>query len=76
MRRDKSWAEIIATCSVALVIIILLQLLTGWIISLLWNWIIVALFGLPAIDTWMGTGISILLWIVGGYFRGSGGSSK
>jgi len=43
--------------------------LSGWVIMLLWNWLMVDLFGLSVITFWKGVGISIALTIIGGIFK-------
>jgi len=44
--------------------------LSGWVIMLLWNWLMVDLFGLSIITFWKGVGISMALTIIGGVFKG------
>lgn len=42
----------------------------------LWNWLMPALFGLPAITFWQAVGLLSLSWILFGGFRGFGGSAR
>jgi hypothetical protein len=51
--------------------------LLGWVVMLLWNWLMPAVFGLPALSYWQAWGILVLCWILfkpwghGGGDRGS-----
>ena len=44
----------------------------GQIVLHLWNWLIPALFHLPAITFWQGLGLLVLSWLFFGGLRGSG----
>ena len=63
--------EIISTILLVLVLIAAASLLGGLIIMLLWNWIIVSLFGAVLITFWQGVGVSFILSIIGGLFSRS-----
>jgi hypothetical protein len=39
--------------------------LTGWILMLLWNWLVPALFQGPVLTFWQGVGIVFLLSLIG-----------
>jgi hypothetical protein len=44
--------------------------LVGWIVASLWNWLMPALFGLPAISFWQALGLLVLTRILfGGFVR-------
>ncbi len=45
----------------------------GWIVTLLWNWLMTSLFGLRAIGFWEGLGLFLLGKVLFGGFRGCGG---
>lgn len=45
---------------VVIAIIILILMLIGWIISLLWNWLMPSIFSLPKINLWQGLGLYML----------------
>ena len=34
--------------------------LKGWLVMLLWNWVMVSVFSLPAISFWIAVGITLL----------------
>lgn len=51
----------------------------GWIVMLLWNWLLPPLFGFPTITFWQGLGILALCRILFGGFglgRGRGGHHR
>jgi len=50
----------------------LIVLLFGEIVQHLWNWLMPALFHLPAITFWQGLGLLVLSWLFFGGLRGSG----
>jgi hypothetical protein len=47
------------------------NLLTGWVIMALWNFLFPGLLGLPLINFGQGLAISLLLSIVGSFFKSS-----
>ena len=49
--------------------------LAGYILQVLWNWLMPDLFGVPMIRYWQALGLLVLAKIIFG-FGGSGGSSK
>ncbi len=53
-----------------------LALLFGYVVMLLWNWLIPAIFGLGTITFWQAVGIVILAKLLFGGFGGKGGGSK
>ena len=53
-----------------------LALLFGYVVMLLWNWLIPAIFGLGVITFWQAVGIVILAKLLFGGFGGKGGGSK
>lgn len=56
----------------------LFAFLFGWIVMLLWNWLMPAIFGLPTIGYWQGWGLVLLshILIKPGYPSGSHDSPK
>jgi len=50
-----------------------LAALFGWIVMLLWNWLMPDLFGLKRVDYWKAWGLLVLCMIL---FKGFGGSSN
>ena len=63
--------EAILTCGVLAAIVGAINLFFAWIIQILWNWLLVDLFGFPSVDYWQALGIMVLLSIVGGFFKSS-----
>ena len=47
----------------------LLALLFGYVVMLLWNWLLPALFGVPVINFWQAVGIVILARLIFGSFH-------
>ncbi|MBN2557426.1 MAG: hypothetical protein JXB33_01585 [Clostridia bacterium] len=58
-----------------IIVAALLALLLGWIIMLLWNWLMPALFGLGTITYWQGFGIFFLSKLIFGFSGGHTESS-
>ncbi|MFO7612310.1 MAG: hypothetical protein R6W99_07490 [Clostridia bacterium] len=56
-----------------IIVAALLAFLLGWIIMLLWNWLMPALFGLGTITYWQGFGIFFFAKLIFGF---SGGHSE
>jgi hypothetical protein len=52
--------------------------LFGWVVMLLWNWLMPAIFGLPTITYWQAWGLVLLshILIKGGWGGGDNGSHK
>jgi hypothetical protein len=54
-----------------------LLFLFGWVVMLLWNWLMPYIFGLPELNYWKAWGVLILSSILfKGMHRGSDGSSR
>ena len=66
-------AAIVAMVLGGLALAAFFAFLFGWFVMLLWNWLMPAIFGLPAITYWQGWGLVLLshILITGGW--GSGG---
>ena len=41
----------------------------GWLIMLLWNWVMVSVFSLPTINLWIAVGISLLVSLLSKSFK-------
>ncbi len=54
-----------------LTVTILALALRGLLVMLLWNWVIVGLFGAPAISYLLAVGVGIALGFIGGFFKKS-----
>ncbi len=57
------------------VAIVALAFLFGYVVMLLWNWLLPAIFGLGTITFWQAVGIVILAKLLFGGFGGSSGKS-
>jgi len=66
MKTATTWAIGIP---LGLALVFILICLSGWILQLLWNWIIVSLLHWPHISFWQAVGISLLLGFIGSFFR-------
>lgn len=53
----------------ALGLVIVMSLIPAWLVLVLWNWLMPAIFGLPTIAFWQAFGITILFGIL---FRSTG----
>ncbi len=78
-RRDRAWHSrfsplaIIGMVLGGIVLAVLFAFLFGWVVMLLWNWLMPEIFGLPAITYWQGWGLVLLSHIlIKGGFRGGG----
>jgi hypothetical protein len=60
-------------CLAAVVGFTALAFALAWITMLLWNWLIVGLFGGPIIDYWQAAGLMILGRLLVGGFKGGRG---
>ena len=73
---DSAGVAIITSLAIvlaALAIAFGLMCFQAWLVMLLWNWVAVDLFGLPAIGFWMAY---CLRWLCGLLFRSSSTSSN
>lgn len=50
----------------ALVIALALSAFGAWLVMLLWNWVVVAIFGLPKLSFWLAWGLTFLLGLIFG----------
>ena len=69
-------AAVVATIAIVLGCLVLCfcsMCFQAWLVMLLWNWVAVDLFGLPAIGFWLAFG---LRWLCGLLFRSSSFSKK
>ena len=61
---------IIGLTMAGIVLAVLFALAFGWLIMLLWNWLMPDLFGLKTITYWQGFGLSLLGKLIFGGFHG------
>ena len=54
----------IALILITILLVLLFGLFTGWIVMLLWNWLMPSIFGLKTITYWQGWGLIILFYIL------------
>ena len=52
------------TLFLALVITLAISAFGAWLVMLLWNWVIVAIFGLPKLSFWLAWGLTFLLGLI------------
>jgi hypothetical protein len=75
MRRKNDWIDDFGCGGVILILLGLLFLafaimcFEGWILMLLWNWLLVSLFGISTIGFWQSVGLIFLLNFIGGFFN-------
>jgi len=55
---------------------IAIAFIVGYIVMLLWNWLMPQLFGLPQVDYWQALGVLILAKIIFGFGGGDGPGSS
>lgn len=75
MRRKNDWIDDLG-CGGAILVLLGILLLAfaimcfeGWILMLLWNWLLVGLFGISTIGFWQGVGLILLLNLIDGFFK-------
>jgi len=56
-------AKILLGIGFAIAGLALLALL-GWVVMLLWNWLMPEIFGLPSVSYWQAWGLLVLFWIL------------
>ena len=54
----------IALILITILLVLLFGLFTGWIVMLLWNWLMPSIFGLKTITYWQGWGLIVLCYIL------------
>jgi len=60
-----------------LALAVVFAFLFGWLVMILWNWLMPTIFGLPAITYWQGWGLVLLSHIlIKGGWGSSGGEGK
>lgn len=50
----------------SLVIAFAISAFVAWLVMLLWNWVVVAIFGLPKLSFWLAWGLTILIGLIFG----------
>lgn len=51
---------------IGLLIGLALSAFGAWLVMLLWNWVVVAIFGLPKLSFWLAWGLTILNGLIFG----------
>jgi hypothetical protein len=74
-RRIKKIVKVVFMVIFGAIAITALALLFGYVVMLLWNWLIPAIFGLGIISFWQAVGIMILAKLLFGGFGGGSGRS-
>jgi hypothetical protein len=64
-------ARIIGVAFIGVCLAVLFALLFGWLVMLLWNWLMPSLFGIKEITYWQAFGITILAKILFSGFHGN-----
>lgn len=54
------------TLILAFVITLALSVFGAWLVMLLWNWVVVAIFGLPKLSFWLAWGLTFLIGLIFG----------
>lgn len=52
------------TLILALVITLAISAFGAWLVMLLWNWVVVAIFGLPKLSFWLAWGLTFLIGLI------------
>ena len=74
IRRFWKWRYIVpAAVVLGPVAVVAVAALAGWIVMLLWNWLLPPLFGWPQITRWQALGLLVLCRILFGGFGSGGG---
>ncbi|MEN8788715.1 MAG: hypothetical protein ABF295_04300 [Flavobacteriaceae bacterium] len=74
-RKIKKIVKVIFIVIFGAIAIVALALLFGYVVMLLWNWLLPAIFGLGVISFWQAVGIVILAKLLFGGFGGGGSRS-
>lgn len=69
---ERKTRKIVKVILLVLIFMPLALFVFGEIVLHLWNWLMPALFHLPAITFWQGLGLLVLSWLFFGGLRGSG----
>lgn len=54
------------TLILGLVITFAISAFGAWLVMLLWNWVVVAIFGLPKLSFWLAWGLTLLIGLIFG----------
>jgi hypothetical protein len=71
--RTRSRTQRVVRMLMFLPLVIIFAALFGWIVMLLWNWLMPVLFGLKTITYWQAWGLVVLGRILFGGWRGAAG---
>ena len=77
MKYTRSWIDDLSCFGTIMVVILIfaivigLFLLEAWVFMLLWNWIVGDLIGWITFTFWESVGVTLLLDIIGGFFKSS-----
>jgi hypothetical protein len=66
-------ASLIAAC-ITFILVLAGAFLTGFVVMVLWNWLMPVIFGLPEITYWQAYGLIVLAQLI--FPKGSSSSSK
>ena len=71
MRRKNDWIDDLGCGGAILILLLAFAIICfkGWILMLLWNWLLVSLVGISTIGFWQGVGLILLLNLIGGFFK-------
>jgi hypothetical protein len=58
---DAKITENLAGCVVAMLLMPVMIGLRGWVVSLLWRWLVVPTFGLVTLGVWQAIGLSVII---------------
>lgn len=75
-KNTPQWVKIICYVLLGIVAVIAFGFVFGFLIKLLWNWLMPELFGLKNISYWQGIGIFVLARLIFGSFGGNNSNSK
>lgn len=51
---------------IGLLITLAISAFGAWLVMLLWNWVVVAIFGLPKLSLWLAWGLIFLIGLIFG----------
>ena len=55
--------------TIALIVALAVSALGAWLVMLLWNWLMVAIFALPKLSFWMSWGLCFLISLLFGAIK-------
>lgn len=69
-KKNTSGGQVVLLIIGAIIVLAAAIAFNAWLIMVLWNFLVPALFGGPAIGFWHGLALLVIVSMIGGAFRG------